>query len=485
MMTVFCLLISPCNFLQVLFFMSCYGGHFGTMSSLLFPICTQNNCTVIESAQLCEKKLEVFHNFVKIDVIKRHGLPNDYPFSGNYDLLFSFCPRLLEGYEFSYNVLKEILEKDREKFDILVVDQVIFPSTLVAAELFDVPVVVESVAVPGAVECIQDKIEMSIYEIVALKPFFTKCWNWIDQKRSENDLPKLDFQGNFVINEYASRFPMLVPTSPLVYPKPHPSAVYIYFGGLRDENFSNVPLESDLENWIRQSAGDIVYVSLGTHAVLNEQSVKSFLEKIENQNSFRVIWAMSQTLKLVAENARKKMSDKVFISGYLPQYSLLAEEKVKVFVSHCGLGSLVDFIKRRKPAVCVPQFGDQFPNAVIVENLKIGLDIRNFNFDQIENAIQKIQKNYQNFVTNLTEVEKEFAQFEDYNAINEFVHKIASRGKTTVQYKLKYQINVKRVHVTWKVITVLSCSSLLCFILFVVNFISRLMAPNDEKKKKH
>ena len=73
MLVLACLIVGGYS-LEILFFMPCYGGHFGTMSTLLAPLCREesgNNCTVVETAKLCEKKLKSFHDTIKFDVIKR------------------------------------------------------------------------------------------------------------------------------------------------------------------------------------------------------------------------------------------------------------------------------------------------------------------------------------------------------------------------------------------------------------------------------
>ena len=87
-----------------------------------------------------------------------------------------------------------------------------FASTLIVAENFNIPAIVQSSGMPGGVESIQDKLHFQMWEVFLYKMFFTPCWQWIDGKRAENNLPELDFQGRFIKSEY-------IPAGKRVYTK--------------------------------------------------------------------------------------------------------------------------------------------------------------------------------------------------------------------------------------------------------------------------
>lgn len=59
--------------------------------------------------------------------------------------------------------------------------------------------------------------------------------------------------------------------------------------------------------------------------------------------------------------------DNVLIGNWLPQNDILASPRVKVFVSHCGLGSVVESKYHGVPIVAMPIFADQMSNAASVE----------------------------------------------------------------------------------------------------------------------
>lgn len=57
-----------------------------------------------------------------------------------------------------------------------------------------------------------------------------------------------------------------------------------------------------------------------------------------------------------------KIPPTVHCMDWLPQNDLLAHEKVQLFVTHCGMNSLVESCFHGTPMVGVPRFGDQFDN---------------------------------------------------------------------------------------------------------------------------
>jgi len=89
--------------------MPCWGGHFGTMSSYLIPVCEKHNCTVIEWAKLCEGKLKSFHERVKFEVLKPHVMEDEYSFNGRFDFLFKFSDVMLEQFDLTHDEMDKIL----------------------------------------------------------------------------------------------------------------------------------------------------------------------------------------------------------------------------------------------------------------------------------------------------------------------------------------------------------------------------------------
>lgn len=60
---------------------------------------------------------------------------------------------------------------------------------------------------------------------------------------------------------------------------------------------------------------------------------------------------------------QKRLPKNVHLKKWVPQPSLLADKRVKLFVTHGGLGSTTEVAYTGKPALMVPIFGDQPNNA--------------------------------------------------------------------------------------------------------------------------
>ena len=439
----------PCAALNILFHLPCNGGQFITMSSLFETICTQYNCTIVTTTNLCTKKLEPYHKNLKLDVIKKHVLPDEYWYDGKLDFMMKFCPSVLELFNETYMLFTDIMEKRRNDFDLLITNQV-FWSSLVVAETFNLPAIVQMPGVPGGLEHIQDKIPYSVFDSLVMKVSYRNCWDWLDTKRLENKLPPLDFQGHFTLNEYASRFPMFIPTVPSFYPKPHSSADYVYIGGPRDEKYAG-EFDPKLKKWIDSNDLPIVYVSLGTHAIISGKEQKSFYEKVRSQNKYRVIWYLSLGLQKTAEEMSifSQSDPKIYLSDFLPQYTLLGYEKVKIFVTHAGLGSSVDMMKQKVPGIFVPRFFDQPMHSIFMENLYLGVTAQKFDFENVDKAIETIMENYDFYQKYLETIYDEFSVYEKPELINKFIEKVAAKRRVSVRYRLPYKINSQKVFNAW------------------------------------
>ena len=82
----------------------------------------------------------------------------------------------------------------------------------------------------------------------------------------------------------------------------------------------------------------------------------------------------------------------VFISKWLPQDDVLAHPNIKLFISHCGLGGVVEAKYHAVPIVAVPMFADQNGNAANVEKdgWGITLDLATITENSLMNAIKEI-----------------------------------------------------------------------------------------------
>lgn len=82
----------------------------------------------------------------------------------------------------------------------------------------------------------------------------------------------------------------------------------------------------------------------------------------------------------------------IFIGKWLPQDDVLAHPNIKLFISHCGLGSIVESQFRGVPILGIPLFADQLSNAAQAakKGLLKKLDIKSLTEDNFRNAIMEM-----------------------------------------------------------------------------------------------
>ncbi|KAK6014161.1 hypothetical protein OSTOST_20485 [Ostertagia ostertagi] len=65
--------------------------------------------------------------------------------------------------------------------------------------------------------------------------------------------------------------------------------------------------------------------------------------------------------------------DNLIPSKWTPQSCLLADKRLKLFITHGGAGSMMESAQQAKPLIVVPLFGDQTRNAKLIEKFGFGI----------------------------------------------------------------------------------------------------------------
>ncbi len=105
-----------------------------------------------------------------------------------------------------------------------------------------------------------------------------------------------------------------------------------------------------------------------TGSELPEEKVKAFLSALTSAN-VRVLW------KWESETMPGKPAS-VMLKKWLPQQDVLGHPNVRLFVTHGGMGSMIEAVYHGKPVMAIPGFGDQFATAARAERIGLGLALR-------------------------------------------------------------------------------------------------------------
>lgn len=102
---------------------------------------------------------------------------------------------------------------------------------------------------------------------------------------------------------------------------------------------------------------------------------------------FNVIMKWDEDIEGLPEN--------ILIGKWLPQEKILAHQNVKLFISHCGMGGLVESKYHGVPVLAIPIFLDQYVNAneLLREGRGMKLSFNEINEKTFFDAIMEVIEN--------------------------------------------------------------------------------------------
>ncbi|XP_049305189.1 UDP-glycosyltransferase UGT5 isoform X4 [Bactrocera dorsalis] len=172
------------------------------------------------------------------------------------------------------------------------------------------------------------------------------------------------------------------------WPRPLvPNAIEV--AGMHVENKPK-KLPTDMEAFINASARGAIYFSLGSNvksALLPKQKLQEIMNAFASL-PVNVLWKFEKT-----DLAGKPKN--VFINKWFPQSDVLAHPKVKLFVTHGGMHSLIEAVHHAKPIVGTPVFYDQYLNVekAVYKGFGVGINFRNFTSTELRDAILEVLNN--------------------------------------------------------------------------------------------
>eukprot|EP00080_Pristionchus_pacificus_P007889 PDM67909.1 Glycosyltransferase [Pristionchus pacificus] len=162
--------------------------------------------------------------------------------------------------------------------------------------------------------------------------------------------------------------------------------------GAREPN----PLD---ENWSRvlEKRKKAVIISFGTIANLTAMQPPFKQSFGELFNAFPDIMFIFKYDSLEDEFANElRKLDNVELTKWMPQNDLLADPRVVLFITHCGMGSVQELTLRGKPGVFIPLFGDQMRNALMLEHTGNGVKISKTDVGVPEKFIAAVKEALEN-----------------------------------------------------------------------------------------
>jgi glucuronosyltransferase len=166
-----------------------------------------------------------------------------------------------------------------------------------------------------------------------------------------------------------------------------PSLVDI--GGLQTKEKPDA-LPAHIQNWIDGAEHGVIFFSLGSNmksSLLSSDKLKAILN-VFGRLKQRVLFKW-ETDKLPGS------PENVMPLKWMPQDDILAHNKVKLFITHGGKGSLVESKFHGVPVIVIPIFADQAMNAaaVVEDGWGLQVDYADLSEEKLGGAITEILGN--------------------------------------------------------------------------------------------
>ncbi|KAH8406764.1 hypothetical protein KR222_010006, partial [Zaprionus bogoriensis] len=147
--------------------------------------------------------------------------------------------------------------------------------------------------------------------------------------------------------------------------------------------------DDSLKRFLDESETSIVYLSMGMEIIAKwlPPNMIAALQQSFERLRLRVIWKFEGTLP--------NKSDNIYLSPMLPQRELLAHPKVKLFITHGGILSIIESAYHAMPVLCLPMYYDQFGNSERMRQAGVGLvlNLATINAEQTTAAIVELMEN--------------------------------------------------------------------------------------------
>ena len=172
-------------------------------------------------------------------------------------------------------------------------------------------------------------------------------------------LEKYRGYGSFeTIDELSSRSLMWLITRDVVLDYPKPSMPNIVDVGGLTTGLGNGQLTDELEKFMSDGKSGVILVTFGSMVYdLPVRLASKFVSAFRRLPDFKIIWRFDNT------KTNLSISENVLLAEWLPQNDILADARVKLFITHCGSNGQFEAIYHGVPMIAFPTHADQPYNA--------------------------------------------------------------------------------------------------------------------------
>lgn len=132
-------------------------------------------------------------------------------------------------------------------------------------------------------------------------------------------------------------------------------------------------LAPDLQDWLKgKPKQSVIYISMGSTAELTPLMAQALLGGVVAETEYSVVWALRESNRDTLEGVDLD-PERVFLAGWIAQYSLLQHPSIAMAILHCGIGGVQEALYHQIPVICLPYGFDQFDTALRLETQGLGI----------------------------------------------------------------------------------------------------------------
>ena len=159
-------------------------------------------------------------------------------------------------------------------------------------------------------------------------------------------------------------------------------------------------LAEDLEEWLsNKRERSVIYISMGTTGYVSGDVARAIIESVM-ATKFDAVWALRDNNRGSIEGVEID-DNRIFISGWVSQQTILAHASIRLCILHCGLNSVQESLYNGLPVVCLPHAFDHFATGGTIRNIRVGISMYSF-FDSILGHTNVSAKDLTNAITTVS-----------------------------------------------------------------------------------
>ena len=199
----------------------------------------------------------------------------------------------------------------------------------------------------------------------------------------DNDIPSINPPITTVDIVSKGIFYFVMDDLSIAYPRPlMPNMQYV--GDIMPQSINSLP--DNIANFVNAAEHGVIIVSFGSFFDYFPPHIAAKFCSVFHQIPQKVIWKLKKRYLCEAD------PDKILLLDWLPQNDLLGHDNVKLFISHCGINSVLEAAYHGTPIMGFPLGLDQPYHAARVQHRGMGyqMSIRDFTEDQLVENIHNI-----------------------------------------------------------------------------------------------